>query len=169
MSNVVVVAEIVEGAVAKPTLELLTIARRLGEPVAVVFGAAADVAAKLGEYGAASVIEVNDPAIAEYLVAPKADALHQIVTAQSPAAVLLTSTAEGKEIAGRLAVKLDSGIITDAVDVGADGTATQSVFAGGYTVTGKVTKGTPVITGPPSLCADTDSRSSPLAAKSTGT
>lgn len=153
MSNVVVVAEIVEGAVAKPTLELLTIARRLGEPVAVVFGAAADVAAKLGEYGAASVIEVNDPAIAEYLVAPKADALHQIVTAQSPAAVLLTSTAEGKEIAGRLAVKLDSGIITDAVDVGADGTATQSVFAGGYTVTGKVTKGTPVITVKPNAAA----------------
>lgn len=146
MSNVVVVADVLDGAVLKPTLELLTIARRLGEPVAVVFGSAADAAAKLGEYGAAKIIEVTDPAVTEYLVAPKAEVLHQIVQAEDPAAVLVPSSAEGKEIAGRLAVKLDSGIITDAVDVQADGTATQSVFAGGWTVTGKVAKGTPVIT-----------------------
>ena len=69
--------------------------------------------------------------------------------AMSPAAILISSTAEGKEVAGRLAVKLESGLITDAVDVqaGDDGpVTTQSVFAGNYTVTAKVTKGTPIIT-----------------------
>ena len=50
------------------------------------------------------------------------------------------------EIAARLAVKTESGLITDATDVAADGTTTQSVFAGNYTVTAKVTKGTPIIT-----------------------
>jgi electron transfer flavoprotein alpha subunit len=66
-----------------------------------------------------------------------------------PAAVLIPSYAEGKEVASRLAVKLGCGVITDAVDVqpGDDGPqTTQSVFAGGYTVQAHVTKGTPVIT-----------------------
>jgi len=60
--------------------------------------------------------------------------------------VLVTSSAEGKEVAGRLAVKTDSGLITDAVDVQAGPETTQSVFAGNFTVTAKVTKGTPIIT-----------------------
>ena len=79
-------------------------------------------------------------------MAPKAEALQQLVEKTSPAAVLIPSTFEGKEIAGRLAIKIGSGLITDAVDVAEDGTTTQSVFAGNYTVTAKVTQGTPIIT-----------------------
>ena len=61
--------------------------------------------------------------------------------------MLIPSTAEGKEIAGRLAIKIGSGLITDAVDVAEGGAVTtQSVFAGNYTVTAKVTTGTPIIT-----------------------
>ena len=145
MSNVVVVAEVADGRVAKPTLELLTLARRLGDPVAVVFGAAADAAGTLAEFGAGSVIEVTDPALDDYLVAPKAEALAQIVAAKEPIAVLLTSTLDNKEIAGRLAVKLDAGLITDAVDVTPEGTV-QSVFAGNWTVAAEVTRGIPIVT-----------------------
>lgn len=147
MSQVLVVAEQADGVVAKPTLELLTIARRLGEPVAVVFGAGAGpAAAKLGEFGAALVLSVTDPAIEQYLIAPKAEALAQLADRVSPVAVLLTSTSENKEIAGRLAIKLDSGLVTDAVDVAADGSTTQSVFAGNYTVKAQVTHGIAVVT-----------------------
>ena len=104
----------------KPTLELLTLARRLGDPVAVVFGDGAEAAAdRLGEYGATRVVAVTDPAIDEFLVAPKAEALHQLAAAAAPAAILISSSAEGKEIAGRLAVKLGSGLITDATDIAA--------------------------------------------------
>ena len=87
-----------------------------------------------------------DPAINDYLVAPKAEALAQIAETVQPAAILITSTPEGKEIAGRLAVKLESGLITDATDIAADGTTTQSVFAGNWTVTAAVTHGVPVVT-----------------------
>jgi electron transfer flavoprotein alpha subunit len=147
MAEVLVVVELAENEVAKPTLELLTLAGRLGEPVAVVFGAGAQEAAtKLGAYGATRVLSVLDPAVTEFLVAPKAEALAQIAAASSPAAVLISSTAEGKEIAARLSVKLGSGLITDAVDIAADGTTTQSVFAGNYAVHAKVTHGIPVIT-----------------------
>jgi electron transfer flavoprotein alpha subunit len=153
MSDVVVVAELADGHVAKPTLELLTLARRIGSPVAVVFGDGSPVASTLGEYGATAVLSVVDPAIEEYLVAPKAEALAQIVAERSPAAVLITSSAEGKEIAGRLAVKLGAGLITDATDVADDGSTTQSVFAGNWTVRASVARGVPVVTVKPNAVA----------------
>jgi electron transfer flavoprotein alpha subunit len=147
MSEVLIVAEHVDSHVSKPALELLTLARRLGEPVAVVFGDTSEAIAKeLGEYGAARVLTVTDPAMDDYLVAPQAEALAQIAQTMQPVAILITSTPEGKEIAGRLAVKLGSGLITDATNIAADGSTTQSVFAGNWTVTAAVTHGAPVIT-----------------------
>ena len=154
MSEVLVVADVVEGTVAKPTLELLTLARRLGDPVAVVFGDGAEAAAEtLGRYGATRVVAVTDPAVDDYLVAPKAEALHQVASGADLAAILISSTTEGKEIAGRLAVKLGSGLITDATDISPDGSTTQSVFAGNWTVTATVTHGVPVITVKPNAVA----------------
>jgi electron transfer flavoprotein alpha subunit len=154
MSEVLVVAEMIEGGVAKPTLELLTLARRLGEPVVVVFGNAVEaVVAAVSEYGAGKVLAVTDPAVNDYLVAPKADALAQIAASATPAAILLSSTAEGKEVAGRLAVKIGSGLITDATDIAADGTTIQSVFAGNWQVKAAVSHGAPVVTVKPNAVA----------------
>ncbi len=150
MSEILVLVDHVDGAVRKTTNELLTIARRLGEPSAVFIGNLSDeAAAALKGYGAEKIYVVDDAEIKGYLVAPKAEALQQLVEKAGPSSVLISSNAEGKEIAGRLAVKLDSGLITDAVDVQSDGgtpVTTQSVFAGSYTVQAKVTKGTPIIT-----------------------
>jgi len=150
MAEVLVLVDHVGGSVKKTTSELLTIARRLGEPSAVFIGSEVEQAREaLAKYGAAKVYVVDDPATSEYLVAPKAEAVAQLAEKTQPAAVLIPSYAEGKEIAGRLAVKLGSGVITDAVDVqpGDDGPqTTQSVFAGNYTVKAHVTKGTPIIT-----------------------
>ena len=149
MSEVLVLIDHVDGAVRKPTYELLTIARRLGEPSAVFIGSAdqaADAAEAVKKYGAEKVYVVDDAQIKGYLVAPKAEALQQLAEKTSPGAILITSSAEGKEIAGRLAIKLESGVITDAVDVQEGPVTTQSVFAGNFTVTAKVTKGTPIIT-----------------------
>jgi electron transfer flavoprotein alpha subunit len=147
MSEILVLVDHVDGHVTKPTLELLTIARRLGEPSAVFIGADASAAAEsLAKFGAEKIYTVSDADTKDYLVAPKAEVLAQLVEKTSPAAVLVPSTGEGKEIAARLAVKTESGLITDAVDVAADGTTTQSVFAGNFTVQAKVTKGTPIIT-----------------------
>jgi electron transfer flavoprotein alpha subunit len=153
MSEVLVLVDHVEGKVRKPTYELLTIAKRLGEPSAVFIGGSgeADGAVEaVKKYGAEKVYVVDDAEIKGYLVAPKAEVLQQLVEKTEPAAVLIPATAEGKEIGGRLAVKIGSGLITDAVDVqSGDGdgpVTTQSVFAGSYTVQAKVTKGTPIIT-----------------------
>src|SRR3954449_7689793 len=140
MAEVLVV---VEAGVKKVTLEMLTIARGLGSPSAVVFG---EVDEKLAEYGAEKIYVAAGEDVEGYLVAPKATVLADLVRAKQPAAVLLASTQEGKEIAGRLAVKLDNGLLTDAVAVDADGTATQAIFAGSATVKSKVTRGLPIVT-----------------------
>jgi electron transfer flavoprotein alpha subunit len=157
VSEVLVLVERTDGGVRKPTLELLTLARRLGEPSAVLFGPPdEDVVAKLGEYGAGTVYSAADPAIAEHLVVPKVEVLTELARKVQPAAVLVTSGSEGKDIAGRLAVRLDSGIITDAVDVraGADGVeADQSVVAGEWVATSTVVRGTPVVTVRPNAVA----------------
>lgn len=149
MAEVFVVVEHSAGAVKKVTLEMLTLARRLGTPAAVVLGApgaAAALADRLGEYGAEKVYAADHPDLDGYLVAPKAEVLAGLVRDSAPAAVLLGSTQEGKEIAGRLAVKLDNGLLTDVVDLSPDGTATQVIFAGGTIVKSRVTRGVPLVT-----------------------
>jgi len=149
MAEVLVVVESAGGTVKKVTLELLTLARALGDVSAVVLGApgtAEAITDKLAEYGAATVYVAESDDLAGYLVAPKAAVLAALVKERSPAAVLLASSQEGKEIAGRLAVKLDNGVLTDVVDLTPDGTATQVVFAGSTIVKSSVTKGFPLVT-----------------------
>ncbi|SDX66594.1 electron transfer flavoprotein alpha subunit apoprotein [Modestobacter sp. DSM 44400] len=151
MAEVLVLAELNPAGtgVRKTTLEALTAARVLGEPSAVVFGApgtAATVRDGLAEYGAAKVYVAESADIDGYLVAPKAEVLAQLVVEKSPAAVVIPSSPEGKEIAGRLAIKTGSGFLTDVTDISPDGTATQVAFAGGVIVHSKVTVGTPIYT-----------------------
>jgi electron transfer flavoprotein alpha subunit len=149
MSEVLVLVDHVDGKVRKPTYELLTLAKRLGEPSAVFIGAgdkADGVVESVKKYGAEKVYVVDDAEIKGYLVAPKAEALQQLVEKTSAGAVLISSSVEGKEIGARLAIKVEGGLITDATDVQEGPVTTQSVFAGNFTVTAKVTKGTPIIT-----------------------
>ncbi|WP_310529218.1 electron transfer flavoprotein subunit alpha/FixB family protein [Nocardioides sp.] len=160
MSEVLVVIDHADGVVKKPTYELLTIARRLGEPSAVFFGAADqadEVASLVKAYGAEKIYVIDDTELKGYLVAPKAEALQQLAektaAAGGVAAILIPSSFEGKEVAARLAIKIGSGLITDAVDVQEGPVTTQSVFAGNFTVTAKVTQGTPIITVKPNAAA----------------
>src|SRR5699024_6742367 len=104
----------------------------------------------LAKFGAAKIYRVEDQAVTDHLVAPTVEVLAQLVGQTSPAAVLLPSSPEGKEVAGRLAIKTESGVVTDAVDVqpgdGGGVRTVQSVFAGSYTVTTAITKGSPIVT-----------------------
>ena len=157
MAQILVLVDHIEGSVRKTTTELLTIARRLGEPAAAFIGAGFDnAAATLAEFGAVTVYRVEGEGVDDFLVVPKVEALANVVAQASPAAVLIPSSPEGKEIAARLAVTLESGLITDAVDVvqGDSGpVATQSVFAGAFAVTSRVTTGIPIITVKPNSTA----------------
>ncbi|POM24636.1 Electron transfer flavoprotein subunit alpha [Actinomadura rubteroloni] len=154
MAEILVLVDHVDGEVKKVTLELLTLANRLGEASAVWVGAGYDGAKdKLAEYGAQKVYVGADEELASYVVAPKAALLAQLVQEKSPAAVLVAATGEGKEVAGRLAVKIGSGVLTDVVDVADGFVAEHSIFGGGTIAHAKVTTGTPVIAVRPNAVA----------------
>ena len=146
MAEVLVFAEHAGGDVKKVTLELLTLARRLGEPAVAWTGPDAEKGReRLAEYGAARVYVADAADFDEYVVAPKAEALAAVIARAAPAAVLIAGTAEGKEIAGRLAVKTGSGVITDAIDVDDHLVAEQSIFGGSIVVHSRVRAGTAII------------------------
>jgi electron transfer flavoprotein alpha subunit len=153
MSEVLVLVDHVDGTVAPATAELLLAAARLGTPAAVVVGApgAADaLAPELGKLGAAKVYAAESADAPRFLLTPQVAALQAAAQESSPAAIVLTSSIDGREVAGRLAVRLNSGVITDTVDLERDDAgavvATQSAFGGSYTVRSVVNQGTPIVT-----------------------
>jgi electron transfer flavoprotein alpha subunit len=151
MAEVLVLVEHVSGDVKKVTAELLTVAARLGTPAAVWAGPGVEAGlGRLAEFGAAKVYVADSGDLASYVAAPKAELLAQLVASASPAAVLIAGSAEGKEVAGRLAVKTGAGVLTDAVDVtaGPDGSAvvSQANFGGSVNVHSKVKSGLAIIT-----------------------
>jgi electron transfer flavoprotein alpha subunit len=150
MPEILVLAEHTGGEVEKVTGELITLARRFGEPAVVWAGPGAEQGReRCAEFGAARIYTAGDPVFDDYVVAPTAELVAQLVRDTSPALVLIAGTAEGKEIAARLAVKTDSGLITDAVDLTPDSgggpVAEQSIFGGSTVVHSRVKRGTPIV------------------------
>jgi electron transfer flavoprotein alpha subunit len=146
MAEVLVLVDHVEGEIKKSTFELLTAARALGEPSAVVVGApgtAAKLADGLREYGA-STIYVAETDDAGFLT-PQVGVLAALVERVDPAAVLIGTSADGKEIAGRLAVRTGSAWLNDVVAVSPEG-ATHSIFGGAWTVRSQAGTSHPVVT-----------------------
>lgn len=147
MSDVLVLVEHSKGEVKKVSLELLAMAAKVGTPVAVALGPdAQNTLASLGDYGAKKVYVDENQDYVNQVVVPVVSALTKLVTELSPAFVLIPSSADGKEIAGRLAVATNSGVLTDASEISADGQVTQNIFGGATIVTSKVTNGTPIVT-----------------------
>ena len=149
MAEVLVLVEHAEGAVKKVTAELITAARTLGEPSAVVIGApgtAAPLADALKEAGAAKIYVAESDDAEGYLITPFVDVLASLVESATPAAVLLAANADGKEIAGRLAARTGAGVLSDVVEVKEGGVGIHSIFGGAFTVEAKANGDTPVIT-----------------------
>ena len=154
MAEILVLAEHSGESVKKVTTELLTLARRFGEPSVVWAGPGADGGReRLAEFGAETVYVAPGAELEDYVVAPKAELLASLVAEKAPAAVLVASTAEGREIGARLAVKTGSGLITDAVDLGEGLIAEQSIFGGAIIVQSKVRTGTPIVAVRPNAVA----------------
>jgi electron transfer flavoprotein alpha subunit len=151
MAEILVLAEHDGETVKKVTTELLTLARAYGEPAVVWTGDGAEGArARLAEFGAAKVYVADSADYADYVVAPKAELLAHLVAEKAPAAVLMAATSEGREVAGRLAVKTGSGVLTDVTGLTAASDAgglvgEQSIFGGAITVQSRVRTGTPII------------------------
>ncbi|GAA4361563.1 electron transfer flavoprotein subunit alpha/FixB family protein [Paeniglutamicibacter cryotolerans] len=153
MSDILVHIELTRsGHVGAAARGLLAAAARLGTPIALTVSdvpLATEAVARLGELGAVRVHAVTSDATQAILATPLVDALGAAVAAYAPAAVLLSGSADGREAAGRLAVRAGGVLLADVVDVAAhDGQiiAEHSVFGGSFTVHAVADGGLPIIT-----------------------
>jgi len=122
----------------KAAAELATIAG--GEATGVVIDSGSD----LSKLKLKSAIKLNG--IEKWNIAAIAEALAQIAKSEALDSVFITSSLRGKEIAGRLAVLLEAGIITDASSIDAAGVTSQSIFGGSTVVNAKLNTKFKVIT-----------------------
>ena len=148
MAEVLVLVEHADGALKKVSSELITAARVLGEPAAVVVGkpgTADPLVDGLKSAGAAKIYVAESDTAENYLITPSVDVLAALAESASPAAVLLASSADGKEIAARLAARIGSGLLVDVVGVEAGPKGIHSIFGGAFTVEAQANGDTPVI------------------------
>jgi electron transfer flavoprotein alpha subunit len=146
MAEVLILVDHLDGQVKKSTYELLTAARPLGEPSAVVVaapGAAVKLTDALKQHGAEKIY-LAETERTDFLT-PEVDVLAALVESVSPAAVLIGVSADGQEIAGRLAVRTGSGLLSEVVEIGPE-SVTHSAFGGAYRVEAVANTPHPVIT-----------------------
>ncbi|MEY3331187.1 MAG: hypothetical protein RL202_453 [Actinomycetota bacterium] len=149
MSEIFVFIDHVDGVVAKTASELLTLARSIGEAHAVIAGTATELNSAtdvLNKFGAQKITLLESAEINSHPSSAIASAFADLAKTKGAKAIILPSTARGKEIAGRMAVRLESGVITDAVALTPELVSTQSVFGGSTIVHARVSKGIPIIT-----------------------
>lgn len=149
MAEVLVLVEHSEGALKKVSAELITAARALGEPSAVVVGkpgTAAPLVDGLKAAGAAKIYVAESDDAETYLLTPVVDVLAGLAESAAPAGVIVAATADGKEIAARLAARIGSGLLVDVVEVREGAVGVHSIFGGAFTVEAQVTSDSPVIT-----------------------
>ena len=114
-------AEITNGKVARPSIELLTPARnlanQLGEDTKIttlLIGKNVEpLAQTLFEHGSDEVIIVEDERLEEYLVLPFSDIFAQVINERKPEIALFAATTSGRELAPRIGVKTGSGVTAD--------------------------------------------------------
>ncbi|MBT2535445.1 electron transfer flavoprotein subunit alpha/FixB family protein [Arthrobacter sp. ISL-69] len=141
MAAVLVYVEMNEHGPAKSARDLLAFGAGLGEPVAVVVAAdspSPESVAELGSWGAGRVMLTTTPDAGRVLVTPAVDALEAAcASAADVAAVLTADTADGREVAARLAVRCGLPYLGDVVNAelrGGDLFVEKSVFGGNYAV-----------------------------------
>jgi electron transfer flavoprotein alpha subunit len=141
------------GALAPAAAGLLGAAAAAGVPVALLVAepgtridsAAADAAA----LGAQRVLVAELPGVATTLGTATVDAVEAAVRAVAPAAVLISNSVEGRDVAGRYAARSGAALAVDAVGLSRDDegvVAHHSVYGGAYSVVSAATFGPLVVT-----------------------
>jgi len=151
MKNILVLAEPTELAWPKATLGLVSLASRLGDVSVALCSAVSDeLLEELAEYGASSIYVNTNEKISNHGNAAKADFLTELITSHRPDAVLLETSVDNKEIAGRVSVLSNSGVLTDISALEFDQSekliAHQEIFGGFSTVISSVSTGVTIVT-----------------------
>jgi electron transfer flavoprotein alpha subunit len=114
-------AEVTNGKISRPSLELLTPARYLANQLGndtrvltLIIGKHVEpLAQTLIEHGSDEVIFVENNRLEEYLVLPFSSIFKQVITERRPEIALFAATTAGRELAPRIGMKTDSGVTAD--------------------------------------------------------
>jgi electron transfer flavoprotein alpha subunit len=114
-------AEVTNGKISRPSLELLTPARNLANQLGnntrimtLIIGKNVKALAQtLIEHGSDEVIFVENDKLEEYLVLPFSSIFEQVIKARKPEIALFAATTSGRELAPRIGMKTDSGVTAD--------------------------------------------------------
>lgn len=165
MSKIMILVDHDGSKVAKTAAELASFAKRSGSVTAILLANSGSSDALVNQLSGSEIDEVllvESDDFAKHGIAASVSALAQLMKSKSPTAMLIASTARGKEIAGRLAFRIGSGVITDAIDFRPDLSTSQSIFGGSFTVDAKVKVGAPIITIRPSSIEAGTNASNPI-------
>ncbi|MBT3336416.1 MAG: electron transfer flavoprotein subunit alpha/FixB family protein [Anaerolineae bacterium] len=124
-----------KGEAVAASWEAIGAAKALGGDVtAVLLGAGAEALANAAfEYGADEVVLGDDSALADFRVENYATALSALVSNATPNLLLFPTTSRGRELAGMVAIDLNTGVLVDVVAMELDGekvVATRPIYAG---------------------------------------
>src|SRR5436305_2310056 len=117
-----VLIELENGQPVRSSLEVMGKAAKLGRAEAIILGAAAaKVAPTLGEYGAEKVYAHTNATYDNYLTLPALETVSSLLKEHQPDLLLLATTYDLRDIAARLMVRNNLGLITDATDLAFSG------------------------------------------------
>jgi len=148
MAKIWIYAELNQGRLTTTSLELFTKARELGDVDAIALGPGAmQAAGALGRHGARRVLANEDVVFAEYVAEPATDCLAALVAQERPDLIMFGFSPDSREVAGRLAARLGTGLISNAMDVDAvdGGFVVRVPYFGGAKVASYRANATPAI------------------------
>jgi len=132
-------AEQRDNKLKKTAFEVVRTARTIadqtgGETIALVIGGQVQaIAAELGGYGAMRILAVQQSKLEKYSSTAYSKVIAEVAKKEQADVILLPATAMGKDLAPRVAVKLDAGLASDCIALKVDGgniIATRPVYAG---------------------------------------
>lgn len=135
---VLVFAESPRGNLKKAAFEAVTYGKKVADLlgtscIALTLGSAKD-AGELGRYGASRVLNVTDAALSNFDSQVYAAALADVAKSNGASVVILSHTSTGKSVAGRLAVRLNAGLVSGVNSLpavsGSNLRVKKSVFSG---------------------------------------
>jgi electron transfer flavoprotein alpha subunit len=128
-----------DGEFRKVSFEAVSEGRRVAdglgtELTAVVLGSGIDgLAEELKKYGPDKILVGDDPALADYTTDAYTNVLVEFIQSSDPAVIITGASAQGKDLSGRLAARLDAGVAMDCVEIKLDNgdlTYTRPMFGG---------------------------------------
>ena len=137
--GVIAITEQRDGKLRKVSFEVISEGRRIADGLsaqltAVVIGSGCDaLAAEIKKFGPDKIVVLDDPALADYRTDAYTPALAEVVKSLDPAVVIIGASVQGKDLAARLAARLNAGLVMDCTAISLQNgviTYTRPMFGG---------------------------------------